>query len=441
MKKFWLVLLSLGLVMAFSVSAFAVDVKFSGEFFVGGLYLDKTTLKKDTATDGPSTAFYYQRLRLTTQFVVSPGLTLNTRFDVMERAWGAARTTPGIVLDNRSSGTIAENENIAFDYLNVSYATPIGTFAAGYMQDSSWGTMFGNNYSPAAKLSWMLNAGGFLTLVQLVKGTENSVTAKNPAATAADADNDRAYVMSTYSFKQGKAGVLGVYYRNASTRPGVAPAGNYQGQYYTIDPFVIVTLGPVKLEAEAEYYGGKTKIYDNGVGDVTASYFSGYLDALVTLGPVYFGGTFAYLPGDDPATTDKVEGGRTGGNEWNPCLLLWNFDRYYWAGNMPGNGTSTNSNYMTNALFYQGRVGVKPTAKLDVMASVSYANTDRKPTGYVSDSYGWEVDLTGTYKITNNLSYMLGIGYLMTGDYFKATSAANNVTNNYILVNKLTLTF
>ncbi len=44
MKKFWLVLLSLGLVMAFSVSAFAVDVKVSGEYYAAGMYLNKTTV-------------------------------------------------------------------------------------------------------------------------------------------------------------------------------------------------------------------------------------------------------------------------------------------------------------------------------------------------------------------------------------------------------------
>ena len=44
MKKFWLVLLSLGLVMAFSVSAFAVDVKVAAEYYVGGLYLNKISL-------------------------------------------------------------------------------------------------------------------------------------------------------------------------------------------------------------------------------------------------------------------------------------------------------------------------------------------------------------------------------------------------------------
>jgi hypothetical protein len=38
MKRFWLVLLSLGLVAAFSTQALAVDVKFSGEYFAAGMY-------------------------------------------------------------------------------------------------------------------------------------------------------------------------------------------------------------------------------------------------------------------------------------------------------------------------------------------------------------------------------------------------------------------
>jgi len=106
MKRFWLVLLSLGLIVAFSTSAMAVDVKFSGEYYAAGMYLDKTTLKKDSGVDGPSTAFYFQRLRLTTTFIVSPGLMLTTRADIMERAWGAQRANVPLVstLDTMSSG-------------------------------------------------------------------------------------------------------------------------------------------------------------------------------------------------------------------------------------------------------------------------------------------------------------------------------------------------
>ena len=108
MKRFWLILLALGLLIAFSTSAMAVDVKVSGEYYAAGLYLDKTTLRKDSGTDGPSTAFYFQRLRVRTDFVVSPGLTLVTRFDAMERAWGATRSAPGTTLAADSAGTTAE---------------------------------------------------------------------------------------------------------------------------------------------------------------------------------------------------------------------------------------------------------------------------------------------------------------------------------------------
>jgi hypothetical protein len=104
---------------------------------------------------------------------------------------------------------------------------------------------------------------------------------------------------------------------------------------------------------------------------------------------------------------------------------------------------------MTNAWFFQGRVGVKPIPGLDTMLSVSYAKTDQKPTDngkatghpFIGGTYGTEVDLTGTYKITNNLSYMLGFGYLFTGDYFKGISGSNSVVDDYLLINKLTLTF
>lgn len=98
---------------------------------------------------------------------------------------------------------------------------------------------------------------------------------------------------------------------------------------------------------------------------------------------------------------------------------------------------------MTNAWLFQGRAGVRPIDKLDIMASVSYANADKKPTAaWQYNDYGWEVDLAATYKITNNLTYMLGGGYLFTGKYFKADQLTNNdLRDNYMFINKLTLTF
>jgi len=105
-----------------------------------------------------------------------------------------------------------------------------------------------------------------------------------------------------------------------------------------------------------------------------------------------------------------------------------------------------NDTGMYNAWFFQGRIGVRPIDKLDIKASVSYAKADSKtlPGGFpdaVSDVYGTEVDFVGTYKITNNLNYTLGFGYLFTGDYFKGFDPTASVRDNYIVTHKLTLTF
>ena len=85
MKRFWLVLLALGMLFAFSSSVFAADVKFTGSFYAAGMYQDKTTSDERSYCDN-STAFYYQRLRVGMYFVVTPALSLVTRFDAMERA-------------------------------------------------------------------------------------------------------------------------------------------------------------------------------------------------------------------------------------------------------------------------------------------------------------------------------------------------------------------
>jgi hypothetical protein len=445
MKRFWLVLLSLGLIMAFSTSAFAVDVKFSGTYYAAGMYLNKTSLQDVAGMNSLSTAMYFQRLRLRTQFVIAPGINLITRMDMMERAWGATRTAPGIAAGNQSSGTVAENENIAVDQVYVSAVTPIGVFGVGYQPDGMWGTMFMNSDSQVPKITYTLPIGNFMILAQLAKAAEGSYPYPNAVAgvnlNAADNDYDLGYLMGIYKDKTLEAGFLYLYANGAHTRPVL----NYRSKLHLLSPYVKATLGPVYVEGELRYVFGNTALMDSGVGDVSLSGLAGYLNAVASFGPVYVGGTFAYLSGDDPATTDKVEGGAgiliSGGQDWNPCLILFNYDRTTWAGAMPGyNGTGA-QNMMANAWFYQVKGGVKPTDKLDIGLSVSMAKADKVAAGMVSKDYGYEIDVTGTYKITNNLSYMLGFGYLLTGDYFKGTSTANPVANNYLVINKLTLTF
>lgn len=474
MKKFWLVLLSLALVLAFSASAFAIDVKISGSFYSAGMYQNKTTLIKNgyyldgttpVPSDGdPSTAFYYQRLRVQTDFIVSPGLKLVTRFNAMERIWGGQRSTPDTTLDSQSAATRAENENIGFDWAYVEYTSPIGLFMVGYQDDGAWGTVFGDTSVPQGMITWAVQQSGWTAFFQAIKLNDHSKSFHPSSSNVTDSDTDKYTGGAFYEWKGGQAGLLAVYYREASQRPLSAPPFDIgrTGNVFSLQPYAIVKIGPVKIQAEVDYAWGNIKfdqINPLTIGkDMRVDNLAAFVDAAVDLKMFYFGGTAAYVAGNDWSKSDVIKGGfLTGGMDWNPTLILFNNERQYWAGAIPGNNmTSSLMNYLTvefglndtgmyNALFFQGRAGVRPIDKLDIVASVSYAVADSKTLpgapDAVSNAYGTEIDLVGTYKIGNNLSYMLGFGYLFTGDYFKGFDSTTEVRDNYMLINKLTLTF
>jgi hypothetical protein len=517
MKRFWLVLLTLGLVLAFSASAFAVDVKVSGEYYAAGLYLNKTTLNDarwDYDRTNPSTAFFFQRLRIGTDFILSPSLKLVTRFDAMERIWGGARSAQdptqgpnGIYQNHTSAGTTAENENIAFDLTYVEYISPIGMFRVGYQPDYEWGTVFGNRTTgdPAGIITYGAMAGPITLVAQYAKEKDMSRSAVDPYATTTDRDYDSYRLGVIYNFNTSKAkgevGGLFLWERDATNKPfngsptfaALPHVGIGGGLYlnelsftyltnaYKAIPYFKVNIGPVALQGEAEYTFGDAMKWEDSDGasnpyglhnsaNVSISAISVFLDATATFGPVYVGGTFAYLSGDDPGTNDKLEGSNslaavnTSGLDWNPCLILFNNEvMTNWVGGLNGHSDSQASGEMSNAWFFQGRVGVKPTPQLDAVLSVSFATADKKPdpklhslansviggpyystTQYGNGNYGTEIDLTGTYKITNNLSYMLGAGYLFTGDYFKGYDyprANYKIVDDYMIINKLTLSF
>jgi len=467
MKRFWLVLLALGMLFAFSSSVFAADVKFTGSFYAAGMYQDKTSLIKDSPSD-QSTAFYYQRLRVGMYFVVTPALSLVTRFDAMERVWGAPRSAAGGAwgpADTGSAGTVAENENIAFDWAYIQYVSPIGMFMVGYQQDGAWGTVFGDNSVPLAKIQYVIRTGPITGIAYMGKIAELDKTAKNPGFAAEDVDADKYMLGIVYQVnKDIQTGLLFVHIRDNTDKAVALSAApfNYlnEKKIYTLQPYFKAKLGPVALEGELNYFWGEIKATDSlGGAKVKLDMLSVYLDAVADLGMFYAGGTFAYLSGDkDGPGGGKLKGGlNTGGIDWNPSLILFNYDKRYWAGRLPGynsTGVPTTTDataVMSNAWFFQGRAGVRPVPALNIMASLTYAFADKKlnfgapaSVQQAKDDYGWELDVTATYAITNNLSYMLGVGYLWTGDYFKgsaATYSGNKIQDDYLVINKLTLTF
>jgi hypothetical protein len=462
MKRFWLVLLSLGLIMAFSASAFAVDVKFSGSYYVAGAYVDKLNLVARNA-DGTSTAgsrensaFYFQRLQLTTEFVAAPGLSLITRANILEREWGGVRSAAGAA-DATSAAFRNENENIGFDYAYINYASPIGLLRVGYMNNTTFGTAFADNSAPAGRILYTLPIGKFQLGAGITKSNELSASTITAVTNRADNDNDKYSLWGVFTDKNIETGVLGNFYNDARLRRDDITS-NY-GRYYSVIPYAKAKIGPFAIQAEIDYFFGRLNQFDSpGVGQDTAlDSLAGFIDVLGTFGKVYVGATFVYAQGQGNDLTKinnvSASGIGTGGRDFNPCLILWNSDINYWAAGQNFSPSAAANTGIANALVYQVRGGVKPTDKLDIGASVSFAQMDKQgvagtvnsPAGpqYVDTSrdIGWEIDVTGAYKITNNLSYMLGVGYVFTGDALKGVNKALEVNNDYLVINKLTLTF
>ena len=484
MKKFWIVLIALGLVAAFSMSASAADVKFSGSYYIEGWYDDNHSLldKADSSaiTNRGPISLYHQRLRINTEFKVAEGLTLTTRFDAMERNWGDRRERNATTIAGSSAGvstaasvetasrsinasntstgnagvtTIQEQANIEWERVFITANLPFGVLVAGYAEDIKWGTDFLDTVTTRPLIKLIVPIGNFTLVAATKKDFEGNMY--NGYGSINNSDKDIYDLAGIFKWKSGEAGLLGEYLNNNAGKSNTATS--YTQTLWGVFPYFKQTFGPVYLEGEAYWGTGQYLNFDNPAGTQQVALNTGgiSLHAKVDLKPVYFGGRFIYMMGDDPTTVDKKEGsimaGLVAGQAFLPCLMLFN-DSYYTAvgtgytgrATATANGTLNTASlqFMDNVLFFQGYGGVKPIDKLDIMLALAYARADQTPTrAYLSDVYGWEADLTATYKIYDNLSYMVGFGYLFTGDYFKGTDPTAKISNDYIVMHKLTLTF
>jgi len=445
MKRLWLVLLSLGLVMAFSVSALAVDVKFSGEYYAQGMYLDRTNLLDESDGNDPSTAFFFQRFRLGTDFIVSPCLKLVTRVDIMERVWEPDNTGKNSVGTVVAQNIDTDARNVDWDIAYINYVSPIGLFQVGYMEDYAWGTVWGNRTTgpTTGQIKYFVPIGPVTMVFAYAKEDENDYSIQYPGVLAEDIDQDSFRVGPIFNFKSdavaGEAGVLFTYdpvrqYRTLPLTPATAP---FKQDVYTIQPYFKAKFGPVAMQGELHYAFGERDYETDLVDDQDINSLSAWLDADANFGLFSVGGSLAYVQGDDDP--NEINNQLTGGRDWNPCLIMYNNNMFYtWIGPMAGGNNENVDGELTNAIFAQVRGSVTPMPKLTAGMSLSMAQAD-EDFGGDSDK-GFEVDLTGTYKITNNLSYMLGVGYLKTGDFYKGETDAD-LDDDYVVLNKLTLSF
>ncbi|MDP2839109.1 MAG: hypothetical protein Q8O11_03555, partial [Syntrophales bacterium] len=430
-------------------TASAADVKFGGSYYLVGVYDDNAMLKASNV--GYSRAYFFQRVRLEPVFKIAEGLTFTARMDALEKQWGntnwqsttaasadvpsSRRQVPPVSATTLTGQKI--QESFEFERAWVTFKTAIGQFDVGYQSGGAWGTVFADSEGVRARIKFMTMAGS-TALVGIYEKTFDADTSAVPGyAGKADADNDNYYLAAVYGFKGGNAGLLYGYLVGNSNRVAAIP---FRTRLHLLTPYLKATFGPVYVEAEMAYWGGNQIEWDNvaGLTDLKRDGWSAYALLKTNLGPAYIGAQVGWSAGwDGTGDTNKAGGG--GGADWNPALILMNDDMATWqTGNA---GTNTANSGKANILLYNVFGGFNPTPKLNLELAMTSAAKDKSLANEVSKNMGLEFDVTAKYKIYDNLTYMVGAGYLWTGDYFKGTNSANLIGNDYILMNKLTLSF
>lgn len=447
MKKLLVALLSLGLIVAFAMTASAAGpaVKFSGQYYVNGVYEDNRGLGDPSA----SKAFYFTRTRVRMDFDIAKGLTFTTRFDAFEKQWGSVNRSSSSTEDKSNSGKINSTavtlqENLEMEYGWVQFATKFGQFTVGYMDANEWGTPFGDTPGSRPAVKFIAPIGPLALILKLEKGFEADTTLYTSTPSwKTDGDGDFYYLGGVFNFKGGSAGLMNVYAVLRQTRP----TANYSTEIITMLPYIKATFGPVYLESELIYQFGKVRKYDNSTQgtDIDKDGLGFYILAKANLGPAYVGGQFGYSAGDDGSNPTKNKLGKDSSTSWVPALIFGNANLTSWQyGATMGSRSAASTNTVNNKqnlILYNVFGGMNLTPKFNIEGAFSFMQADKTPTGYVSKDYGYEVDVKVNYKIYDNLTYMVGAGYLFTGDYFKGTSSANKIGNDYLVMNQLTLNF
>jgi len=454
MKKLFLLLFVVCFVAAFSMPAVAADVKFFGDYYIAGYWTKNYSLSDDPADNSQSRGNIGQRLRINTIFQVADGLKLTTRFDVMERMWGqdAAIGTP-----NPTPAGVGNNpeQNISWERAYVTFNLGPGFFDVGYQAEGYWSPIaFGNTTGSGPVIRYTLPIGP----VTVGAFWENLKEAQVDPTVYGPADWDRVGLQGIFKWKSGQAGIQGIWEHYETNLAGqtfnvvwtnttLANPGTLN--LYEVSPFVQAKLGPVDLEGKLFWTKGTYELKANG-SDIDIDGLTIYANGKVNMGSTYVGAMFAWIKGDDPSDSDRTIS-HGGGQDWDPCLMLGN-DRY---SRWQGGRYTTNMGWGTvaggvpfrggwneeNVWIYQGYVGLNPIPKLALKASFTYMKQDEKQVVGIDDHLGNELDITAAYKIYPNLEYMIGFGYLWTGDYFKGAAGTNPVDDNYLIMHQLTLTF
>lgn len=422
MKKFLTIGLAAAMMFAMAGKASATPLETSGEmraryWFLGNYF-----------ESGKNTEFWDSRLRLNLVWPVAEGVKVSVRADVLEGFWGdrlivkqttpATDTTPEITKFTTESNT---RPAISFDQVNLEFKwpnTPL-TFTIG-RQGTTWGPGFAIAADNRDRFKVAANLGAATVFYTYDKYIE----AVNLHDTASLDDRSQHSVGVVGKMAGWSSGVVAARINNETVE-------HTDSVLNLIAVYTMGQAGPLGIKVDLTYGFGKDD--HDTIPDVDLQSFMAYVGLFLPAGPVNLGLEGAYVSGDDPGTKGKNEGALTSDYQspfWS--VVLFN--------NMDHNGYQGESNVgadsgLKNGYAAKASCTVVPMPGLTLYGAIVYASRLEDTKAANADPLGTEIDLVGTYAITPNVSWTLGGGYLVAGDFY------GDVDNPFGFVSNFTVKF
>ena len=438
MKKFSLIALAVVAAMLFTVPAMAVDVDFSGYYRVRGFFDDTQSLNDDARS---AEAKFDQRFRIQPVFKITDRLTLNTKFEGLDRVnWGG----PEDAINAERVWVDAE-----FDMFTLKF----GRMAAG-----TCGLQYCNADQDADRIKVILKGvDPFYLDFTYTKYTEDDYD-----NSVADQDWDGYSVMGSYKAEGIEAGLL-LEYNNDKTISTAAK------KYMLIDPFFKGVFGMFTVEAEYQLRTGDYADTGGAGTDVDYDAHRYILDVGANIDAWTFGVAYAHSDGQDANDADFTNA-MFGGNDWEPFLITTGFFDHTGSARLGGVGNLNEKNAMnatgSGVTKANGTTPVLGDAGYDIfLVYGSYAAMDNLTlnaifgfhtadetssfgTG-VDDDLGWEFNIGAKWKIMDNMTYDIKFGMFDPGDFWKfggagSANALANTTNDdstYSIMHSVVVTF
>ncbi len=455
------------LLIGFTSVSWALDLDNSGSYRLRGFYNDNLT---DGDKDVQDSAAYY-----VSQFMLTTKASQDGVSGVVTLLAGSQNGTGNRLLGDGSGPTFSGGQTFgptgtSIEVLEAYIKADFKTWA---LTAGRAGLKFGNG---VIMDDWVdgiwadLGLGGMTLTVgtaKLAEDTDGNVigVGNNPTGGTGTGDDADLYFVNAGLGKTGMASGTNVFLNYLSDRGGVGGFGGDESTLWILGAATDLDMNGLKVKAEIDILNG-TFTPTGGGSDTDLKGFNVVLGGKLDAGGIPLGVDLVYTSGQDNDTsaTDANVNGLSGNY---PLGIIVTNTGARSLGVTDGTcvstgGSSTYSGGSGSCVGGDGLTAIKVSTGMThgphvLDFALIWAQSTEDPfdagsglspdqAGYDAGSnIGIELDATMTWALTKNLSWMLGAGYLLAGDYLTSTPNNNETSdptdNLMVLVTQLGFTF